>query len=298
MKSKRKILAILASSFALLLTACDLTLANLTSKSVPENPSGIYTLSMEARIKNAMVDSDSIKARIVIDGREHEMVRSDVGRNIFDYDYKLPEGRDNAKYYYLVDYRLKTPDSKIRNMKSSVERFNISNRYPVMLESNRAPIGSRIPLLGRGFTRYDKVILGSIEVDTKFVSENQLVFTVPPLPAGRTYSVELAGAGGNQFIDNFRIDKSTINVVPAAIKLDSGQVQRLLFKVDFEAPVGGLRVEVTTDIPAGVIMEEVIIPEGASTISIPVKGGVPSRGNLYVNVPGFDEVIVPVEVTP
>lgn len=300
MKSKSKFISALFCLFTLTFTACDLTVANLTSNSIPQNPSGIYTMSMEARIKNAMVDSESMTASIVIDGEVHPMTRSDIGKNIFDFDFKLPQGRDLAKYYYVVEYKMKSADSKVRTINSgnNVYTFNLTDRYPVGLESNRAPIGTRIPLLGRGFTRYDKIILGNVEVDTQFLSDNQLVFVVPPLPAGRTYAVELAGADGNLFIDNFRIDKSTINVVPSAIQIGSGQVQRLLFKVDFEAPVGGLIVEVTTDVPAGVIMEEVIIPQGASTISIPVKGGVPSRGNLYVNVPGFDEVVVPVEVTP
>ena len=55
-------------------------------------------------------------------------------------------------------------------------------------------------------------------------------------------------------------------------------------------------MDITTDVPRSVIMPVARIPEGSGTVSIPIKGGEPGSGNLFVNVPGLKEVVVPVVV--
>lgn len=240
-----------------------------------------------------------MKANVVIDGKSYPMTKGDVSDHIFDFDYKLPDNRDTATFYYILNYDYRTGEkAKTRETKSDIHKFKLTNRYPVMIESNRAPTGTKLPILGRGFSRFDKVYFDNAQVTTEFISENQLNIIVPSLPAGKTYKILLENGTGRIFIDNFRIDKSMIRVVPATINILSGQVQRILFKIDNAAPSGGLKVDVTTNIPEGVIMDEVRIAEGKKTVNIPIRGGAPSKGSLFVQVPGFDEVTVPITVSP
>ena len=56
-------------------------------------------------------------------------------------------------------------------------------------------------------------------------------------------------------------------------------------------------MKIETDVAPSVIMPDVRIPQGAKSISAPVKGGVPGSGSLFVNVPGIKELVVPVTVT-
>ena len=50
------------------------------------------------------------------------------------------------------------------------------------------------------------------------------------------------------------------------------------------------------NVPASVIMPEAHIQAGARTANIPVKGGQPGSGNLFIKVPGLKEVTVPIKV--
>ena len=51
-----------------------------------------------------------------------------------------------------------------------------------------------------------------------------------------------------------------------------------------------------TDIPESIIMPEVFIPEGARSVNVPVEGGIPGVGKLFVEVPGLKTVVIPVVV--
>jgi hypothetical protein len=53
---------------------------------------------------------------------------------------------------------------------------------------------------------------------------------------------------------------------------------------------------VTTDIPASIIMPEVIIPGGQRSTSVTIEGGEPAQGNIFVEVQGYSEVILPVTI--
>ena len=75
---------------------------------------------------------------------------------------------------------------------------------------------------GRGFTKYDQIKVGETETTTQYMSENELRFTVPPLPSGLDYSVKLAGgAHGSLEIGTFRIDESKLGVVPTNLEIQS-----------------------------------------------------------------------------
>jgi len=85
-------------------------------------------------------------------------------------------------------------------------------------------------------------------------------------------------------------------VVPTNLEVQSGDTVTLLFKIDYEAPAGGVAVDVKTNIPLSVIMPEAIISEGDKTVNIPIKGGQPGEGKLVITADGFEGVEVPIKV--
>jgi hypothetical protein len=46
----------------------------------------------------------SIAPHIVVGAESHDMVKSDVSPQIFEFDYKLPAFQTDIGYYYVVDY--------------------------------------------------------------------------------------------------------------------------------------------------------------------------------------------------
>ena len=97
-------------------------------------------------------------------------------------------------------------------------------------------------------------------------------------------------------VGNFRIDQSPLGVVPSSLEIASGDSATLLFKIDYDAPSGGLAIEVRTNVPDSVVMPEASIAEGDRTVNIPIQGGAPGEGKLIITAPGYDSVEVPVRV--
>ena len=54
--------------------------------------------------------------------------------------------------------------------------------------------------------------------------------------------------------------------------------------------------DLTTDIPNSIIMPEVLIPEGARTVSATIEGDKVGSGHLYINAKGLPELVIPVTI--
>src|SRR5271166_2236037 len=287
-----------ASGAALALAALSgcttVALTNLTPSSLPENPSGIYTFTLRVAPKSVSVIQDSISPRIVVGAENHEMKRSENSVELFEYDYKLPPFQNDIGYYYLVDYSTGGPGTK--QAYTPIAHTMIVSRYVLSLEVNRGPVGARIGVLGRGFTSRDLIGFDGTAVRTVYESPTSLGFFVPPLAAGRTYKVSISSAAGNSFVGTFRIDSSGLAVDPATLSLAPGQKQTLTFTVNNPAPAGGLLLDVTTDVPESVIMPEVVVPEGQTTVAVTVEGGKPGAGSLFLKGYGNGEITIPVTV--
>lgn len=282
---------------AALLSGCATSIQNLTSTRIPENPSNIYTISMTVENRDGAVVRDSFRPKIVIDGESYPMEPSDMDPMTFNFDYQMPRGRSQAAYYFIVEYDVqRTGVPRTRTMVSDLYNLQLINRYIVRLQSDRAPIGQRVSLLGRGFFESDQVLIGGLEAQTRFRSGNELEFVVPPLQANRSYPVEVRSGRGILPVGMFRIDESTLEVNRDAVQLGVGDSDIMVFQIDFEAPVGGVLVDVTTNIPRSIIMPEVIIREGETQTSVRIEGARPGRGFLYANVPGTRELLIPIEV--
>ena len=294
---KSIVLSIGAAIGLFLLTGCNVGITNLTPGVLPENPSQIYTISTRITPKSINIVPGSLAVRIIIDGQSFPMRASDIGNKIYEFDYQLPAGRSEIAYYFLVNYKFEQQGTiRDREEFTDVIRSKIVGRYVLSLETNRGPVGARISVLGRGFTAQDTVSFDGTTARTVFDSPNSISFFVPAVDSGRNYKVELVGANGSSPIGTFRVDPTALTVSPSVLDLSRGQSQSLTFTLPNPAPTGGQLLDVTTDAPESVIMPEVVVPAGSSTVTITVTGGKPGTGSLFLKGFGSGEVSVPVTV--
>jgi hypothetical protein len=286
-----------------LLTGCTTVFQDFTPERIPQNPSGIYTFSFSASLPTSTRIEGSERAFIVINGETYPMVRSDKDALTFYYDYKMPLGVTEARYYYYVEWEYTGSGGKARSavrysthQDDRVYTARLINRYPIQLVNDRGPAGARIPIVGNGFSSQDVVLLGGQEAATTIHSPNSLDFTVPALPAGQRYQVQLRTGSGDLNAGLFRVDEAAFSVQPTQLYLVSGQSDFLIVQLDSPAPMGGLFVDARTDVPNSLIMPEIIVPEGARSVNVTVTGGDPGVGVLQLEVPGFSQLQVPVTV--
>lgn len=295
----RRICLWLAAAFSLgFLTGCDeVKIANLTPNSLPENPSQIYTISARITTHTRSYLEGSLAPRIIIDGQNYLMQRSPLGADIYEFDYHLPAGRSEFAYYILAPYNVDYNGAfQQREVYTEVQKVAVVGRYVLSLEVNRGPVGARVSVLGRGFSPQDVVYFDNTPARTVFESANSLSFFVPAVGAGRNYRVQLHGATGTSAVGTFRVDATGLTVSPTSLTLRSGESQPLTFTLPNPAPTGGLLLDVTTDVPESVIMPEVIVPAGSTSVTINVQGGRPGTGSLFLKGFGVGELVVGISV--
>ena len=207
---------------------------NLTSTNISQNPSGIYTLQTEVDIQDRLINRETVKVFTVVGGETIPMVQDPLNPNLWSCDYKLPQGFDEATYYYQTSYNIISDNGSEypRELKSELQVFRLENRYVGNLAAYRGPVGVEIAVQGRGFTKYDSITMGEKETQTRYLSENELRFTVPSLPDGIDYPVKLIGGPhGALDIGNFRVDVSALEVIPSKLEIESGSTTTLAFMV-------------------------------------------------------------------
>jgi len=271
-------------------------ISNLTPSTLPENPSAIYTFTLRATPKLNTIVKGTMNPQIVVDGQTFAMKKSSIGEDLYEFDYQLPAGRQEMNYYFIVDYEI---ESSVKNVSSQafteLQHTSLVHRYVISLESTRGPIGSSISLVGRGFNPQDVVCFDGTPVRTVYNSQSSLNFFVPAMASGQTYRVTLTNAQGSSPVGTFRIDPTSVTVSPGSLTLKTGETQMLTFTIPAPAAVGGTLLDVTTNIPESVIMPEVLIPQGQSSVSIPVKGGRDGNGKLFIK--GYSNADITVAVT-
>lgn len=275
--------ALAATLTLLVLTGCNLTITNLTPDTVPANPSQIYTITAAFHPTSSQIDETSIAPRIVIDGSVYKMNKSTAGSDLWEFEYQLPAGRSAATYYFICEYNAKNnPGGTPSEMTSELQNMRIAGRYVIRSEATRAPVGSRVSVLGAGFTTADLVYFDSAPTRTVYESPSALSFFVPAVAPSRTYKLSIVNSAmGNLDIGTFRVDAISFQVSPAALSLRQGEQQALTFTIPAPAPAGGMLIDVRTDVPESVIMPEVMVPANATSVTIPVQGGKPGSGSLF-----------------
>lgn len=295
----RRIFTGFTAAFGLLLLAgCNITITNLTSDLMRENPSQLYTITARVKPTSHDLDRSSIQVSAIIDGQDQPMRKSTTAGDVYEYDYPLPAGRDEAAYYILVHYRFNSSSpAQTYDAYSQVYHFKVMRRYAAPLEPNRGPIGARVSIAGRGFTPQDVVYLDTTPTRTVYESPGALGFFVPSVEPNRNYNIAISGGGPTVSAGTFRADATGVTVSPTALTLRSGEQQTLSFTIPTVAPQGGLLLDLTTDIPESVIMPEVVVPEGANSVVITVQGGKPGAGALYLKGFGQGDMTIPVSVS-
>lgn len=226
------------------------------------------------------------------------MHKSALGGEIWDFDYQLPAGRDEAAYYYVVNYQYDNNGTPIAQERyTDIYKLKIVKRYVLTLEANRGPVGARLSVLGRGFTPQDVISFDSTPAKTIFESPNSLGFIVPGIEANKNYKLTVANPSTSSVVGTFRVDPSTLTISPTSLNLHTGEKQPLTFTLPNAAPPSGLLLDVTTDVPESVIMPEVMVPAGATTVTVTVEGGKPGTGALYLKGYGSGETTIPIAVT-
>jgi hypothetical protein len=271
--------ALAALLLLLLVSGCNMTVTNLTPETVPQNPSQIYTITASFRASR-QVETATIRPRIIVDGQAYAMNRSPAGTDLWEFDYQLPAGRTTATYYFICEYRTKG-SSDLQDVYSELQTLNIAGRYVIRPEASRAPVGSRVSILGAGFTPTDVVYFDYTPTRTVFESPSSLSFFVPAVEPGRSYQLTVRGAGVRLDVGSFRVDAITFQVTPAAVVLRQGEQQAVTFTIPQPAPAGGLFIDVTTDVPDSVVMPVVMVPANQTSVTVPVQGGKPGSGSLF-----------------
>lgn len=300
------LLILVASAFAL--SGCNsrvsdallsnVVVSNTTPGTLPENPSGIYTFVVSVRPMTVALLEESLEVNISIDGRTFPMKRSGLAQHLWEYDHPIARGRSEASYFFTVDYLIQGREGRRlkREAFTPLQTVRIVNKYSLGLEAQRAPVGATIAIIGRGFEEGDSVMVGGTAAQTRFLSPNSVQFTMPALEADQNYPVVLLSRGTEYPIGHIRVDRATLSVAPQSLTLRSKERQSIRFTLPTASPPSGLRIHVTTDVPASVIMEEVIVPAGSSSVTIPVIGGTPGSGTIFIEAPGFDPVNLPITV--
>jgi hypothetical protein len=303
-KAQIRFRVLLVAVAMLFVAGCQSTMfTNFVDEEVPQNASNIYTFSFAADIPFGNLVDDSLVAKIAIGGEEYVMTPSPENPRIFTFDYKMPAGVTEVRYFYILEYDYINNGSKGTSVRYSTREnygrpfvARLINRYPIQLISTRGHVSDRIAVVGTGFSQLDTVVVGGVAAETIFHSPQSLDFVVPSLNPGQSYNVVLQTSTADLSLGTFRVDAGDLMVDPASIRVASGDVTQILFRIQGIAPRGGIPVEVTTDVPASVILPEVVIPEGYRSTTVTFEGGEPGKGTLYIEVPGYGSQSVPVTI--
>lgn len=293
-----RIFTALAGFALLLLSGCGLTITNLTPDNVPANPSQIYTVTARFHTESNSIPPDSIHARIIIDGQSYDMTKSTtIGSDLWEFEYQLPAGRPSANYYFIADYGVKSGDQIVpKEANSDLQTLNVTGRYALGPEATRAPVGTRVSMLGAGFTPGDVVYFDQTPTRTVYESPSSLSFFIPAVEPGKSYRLRVSGGGSELQVGGFRVDAISFQVTPSALTLRSGEQQAVTFTIPTPAPAGGMLVDVTTDVPESIVMPEVMILAGRTDVTVMVQGGKAGGGSIFFKS-SAGESSIPVTVT-
>jgi hypothetical protein len=170
------------------LVGCNTAFQDFTPERIPQNPSGIYTFSFTAELPKSTRIKGTERAQIVINGESFDMIRNSPDDLSFSYDYKMPPGVTEARYYYVVSWEYSSAKGpKTATRYSTVEtgkvfQSRLINRYPIQMVNDRGPAGASIPIVGNGFTSQDVVVIGGTEALTTIHSPIRLNLSFPRSP--------------------------------------------------------------------------------------------------------------------
>lgn len=286
--------------FLLCATGCSVRIVNKTPPGFSPSTDGFYKIKAGIETNRKDVVQESFEAFVVIDGEQRPMLRNyDSSDNLFEYDYQPDPNKSLVRFYYVLNYLTehKNKAPALQQMISGLYQFQLANAMVLKLDKQRAAVGTTVTLYGEQFTDQDYVLIDGISCKTTFISPNELQFQVPDMSPSFNYIVDVFTAKGIFNAGKLRVDAANpLRVVPEKLELKTSQPKAIAFMLEKPAPYGGLYIDVSTDIPDCIVMPELLVPEGARTFSTAIEGKHISNGNLFINVDGLPEIVVPVTV--
>lgn len=235
----------------------------------------------------------------MIDGQQHPMTAGVDAPNLFEYNYQAPSEKELTRFYYVLNYNTQEEDEAPVSVQiiSDLYQVQLPSQITLTIDKTRAAVGTRVTINGQGFTNKDLIFVDHTAAETIFTSPTKLQFVVPEVKPDFGYTIEVRSTTRAQIAGYLRVDPaSPLSILPNKLTLEPGQRQALAFALDYPAPYGGLYINVTTDIPDSIIMPEVLIPEGARTVSATIEGDKVGSGHLFINASDLPELVIPVTI--
>ncbi|MDR3117323.1 MAG: IPT/TIG domain-containing protein [Puniceicoccales bacterium] len=274
-----------------------LDVRDVTPSTMEANAMAIYPLTLRMHIRGSEVERETVQAKAVVDGKARPM--RPLSPTDYAYDYHMPAGRNAISYYFDVDYLQRVEGvSRRKTVRTPLRRVELHNRYVLGLDSSRGAPGTCVTVMGRGFSAGDAVCVGNVCAETIFVSPTSLQFVVPVLPADRSYPLTVGDETGSIPAGSFHVDAASLAVVPRILEMSVGERAMLTFATAIPTDEAGLTVEVTTDMPDAISVEDIAIPAGRSSCTATVEALEAGQGRLIFSADGFQRVVVPVLVRP
>ncbi len=276
------------------LSACQPTCKNLTPPQGSQNPSNTYTMRLAADVRTPNLMDETVASTITINGATYPMKQDLHHKDIFYYDYRMPEGQNYVSYYYTVHYKTKQAGgSKDHSLVSDLHKFELINRYAHSLEYDRGPVGTELTLSGRGFSPNDCIKLGNHPVPTRVVSSALIRFSIPLLDADKAYTVRIENENSSLHIGSFYIDAAPLYADREAVELNSGDTCQLRLHMDIPPLNVDVPFVVTTDIPDAIAIGKIILKAGQTEASLSIKALHRGQGTLFIEAKGFKELALP-----
>ncbi|MDR0428666.1 MAG: IPT/TIG domain-containing protein [Puniceicoccales bacterium] len=273
------------------------SIRNVTPQVMATNISRVYPLTMNFAARDGKVNTESIRAHVIIDGHSRKM-RS-VGHNRYVYEYRMTSDNPKVIYSFSVDYSRRCGGKLcFFNEKSPDFELILTGHYAMGLDSQRGIPGAPITIIGRGFQKSDTVYVGDSVAETQFLSPTAIQFRIPQLPSGKHYNVELANPNGTLPAGKIFVDKGNISTNPKAIEIKCGESTILQITISAPAPSGGLEIDVTTNIPDAIVVPDVHIRQGKVTTSLKIEGAEVAHGMLFLSGKEYAETAIPLVIVP
>ncbi|OHE73191.1 MAG: hypothetical protein A2007_05290 [Verrucomicrobia bacterium GWC2_42_7] len=270
---------------------------SISPEKVSSNSLGTYTLTMSTDITVDQSVDGTYKPSIVIDGTPRRMKPSRLGDHFWEYEYKMPKGQEVSHYYYEIEWVEHHHAANTKHsLRSDIYSLQVTDRAVFSLETDRSHVGSKVGIIGRGFTAQDKVKVGDVFAPTHYASLTSLNFTVPPVTSDKHYRIQLVNGDKVTDVGTLFVAPSGLHLSESPLQLTNGEKKVLSLHLDQPAPAGGLFVEITTDIPESIVMSEVTVPSGETSKTVKIQGGKPGKGSLFIKANGYAEEQISVTV--
>lgn len=293
-----KFFRLLLVSFCLFVMGCShLELKNVTPAVMPVNESGMYSLELKTQLRDGDVIRENFRPLVIIDGEEHLMRAK--GRDHYAYDWKAGS-ETSISYFFNVCYSIRDEATGLRQISKRTDEYHlrISSRNVLGLSSERAKPGSKISVMGKGFSRDCQIYFNDQPVLTTFLSPQALSFRVPTIPSACKYRVDVVCGDEKTKAGEIWVDSGDISASPSTLTVSVGGRAHANLNFSSPAPDGDLPIEVTTNIPSALSMEDVVLRSGRRSLSFFVDGIEEASGKLFIKAPGFNPLTIYVHVLP